>query len=122
MDQITHEVREDYWRDIIRQCQERPEGMSARRWIEENGINIKSYYYWQRKLRIKAYEQQLPMVTAKNAPVAFAELKLPESVHGHATSGMKATATVRCGDTILEFSNDVSGELAARLLKEVFHA
>ena len=32
MDQCTHEVRLQYWKNIISQCQARPEGQSAKQW------------------------------------------------------------------------------------------
>ncbi|MDR1550191.1 MAG: IS66 family insertion sequence element accessory protein TnpB, partial [Hungatella sp.] len=57
MDTITHEVRESHWKSVIEQCQQRPEGISGRSWMQENGISEKSYNYWLRKMRQKAYEQ-----------------------------------------------------------------
>ena len=38
MDQCTHEVRAEYWRNIIKACGQRPAGQSAKKWIDENGI------------------------------------------------------------------------------------
>ena len=35
----------------MNRCQSRPQGMSIRQWLMDNGINEKSYYYWQRKFR-----------------------------------------------------------------------
>ncbi len=63
MDQITHTVRDSRWKDIIRQCQNRPAGMSAKQWMAENQISEKSYYYWQRKFRKEAFGQM------SNSPV-----------------------------------------------------
>ena len=40
MDQITHEMRMEHWKQIITQCQSRPEGQSAKQWMRENGIVI----------------------------------------------------------------------------------
>ena len=31
MDQCTHEVRAEYWKDIIKVCGQRPTGQSAKR-------------------------------------------------------------------------------------------
>lgn len=58
MDKTTHEVRIANWRSIIKQCQARPEGQSAKQWLADNGINEKSYYYWQRKVRKETYAQK----------------------------------------------------------------
>ena len=70
MDQCTHEVRAEYWRNIIKACGQRPAGQSAKKWMDENGICEQSYYHWQRKFRQQAYDQMkekemLPSVTEK---------------------------------------------------------
>lgn len=57
MDQCTHEVRAEYWRNIIKACGQRPAGQSAKKWMDENGICEQSYYHWQRKFRQQAYDQ-----------------------------------------------------------------
>ena len=44
MDQCTHEVRLQYWKNIISQCQARPEGQSAKQWLADNGICEQTYY------------------------------------------------------------------------------
>ena len=54
MDQCTHEVRAEYWRNIIKACGQRPAGQSAKKWMDENGICEQSYYHWQRKFRQQA--------------------------------------------------------------------
>ena len=43
MDQITHDVRSSQWLEIITQCQNRPEGTTAKQWMADNGISEKSY-------------------------------------------------------------------------------
>ena len=57
MDNITHEVRLAHWAEIVKQCQNRPEGMSANTWLKQNGIAIKNYYYWQRRVRNEVFDQ-----------------------------------------------------------------
>ena len=78
MDQCTHEVRAEYWRNIIKACGQRPAGQSAKKWMDENGICEQSYYHWQRKFRQQAYDQMkekemFPSV-AETAEVSFAEM------------------------------------------------
>ena len=36
------------WVQIVSEC--RDSGMSVRQWCQEHGINISSYYRWQRKV------------------------------------------------------------------------
>ena len=38
MDRCTREVRKQYWKNIISQCLQRPKGMSAKQWLDENSI------------------------------------------------------------------------------------
>ena len=56
MDQLTHTVRRSNWINIIRQCQDRPAGTTAKQWLAENDISEKSYYYWLRKIRREVCE------------------------------------------------------------------
>ncbi len=46
MDQITHDVRRNSWLNIIQQCQARPEYITVKQWLIDNGIKDKAYYYW----------------------------------------------------------------------------
>ena len=44
------------WAQVVSQC--RGSGMSVRQWCQENGVNISSYYKWQRKVYAAAQAQQ----------------------------------------------------------------
>lgn len=73
MDQCTHEVRMQHWKNIIRQCQDRETWQSVKQWLKENGIRQATYYLWQRQIRQDIYEQmnpsselQLPATQKKN--------------------------------------------------------
>ena len=126
MDQIAHEVRLANWKQIIEECHARPENQSAKQWLSERGISTKSYYYWQRKLRLQAYDQMkqsqaLPTVQEDPA-VTFAEIPfsaksdIPETDHFH------PAAVIRSGGMAVALSNSVSDGLLARILQEVRHA
>ena len=39
-------------------CHERPENQTAKAWLNENGIDVKQYYYWQKELGIHEYHQR----------------------------------------------------------------
>ena len=47
--EVTHAYRLRHWAEKIGQC--RNSGMTVTAWCENQNINIKSYYYWQRKVR-----------------------------------------------------------------------
>jgi len=129
VDQITHTVRDSRWKDIIRQCQNRPAGMSAKQWMAENQISEKSYYYWQRKFRKEAFGQMsnspvLPAVQ-ENTEVSFAELRIPEpgkSFPDNISEVIRPAAVIKTATMTIAVSNDITDGLLSRLLREVSHA
>ena len=54
------------WVQIVSQC--RDSGLSVRQWCQEHGVNISSYYKWQRKVYAMAQAQQ---------EIQFAEITPP---------------------------------------------
>lgn len=82
MDKITHEVRRANWQSIIKQCQQRPNGQTAKDWLKDHDISEKSYYYWLRKIRNGAYEQMtssnLPVINQEGT-VTFAEVPIQQA-------------------------------------------
>ena len=58
---VTSDLRRQQWISIIREC--RNSGQTVTSWCEQNGVHIKSYYYWLRRLREELLEQaDLPVV------------------------------------------------------------
>lgn len=47
--EATHAYRMQRWMEIISQC--RNSGETVKAWCESQGVNPKTYYYWQRKVR-----------------------------------------------------------------------
>ena len=73
MDQLTHTVRRSNWINIIRQCQDRPAGTTAKQWLAENDISEKSYYYWLRKIRREVCEQEGLQEDTNPSALSFVE-------------------------------------------------
>ena len=44
------------WAQTVAQCRE--SGVSVRQWCQEHGVNVSSYYKWQRKVYAAAKAQQ----------------------------------------------------------------
>ena len=44
------------WVQIVSEC--RGSGLSVRQWCQEHGVNVSSYYKWQRKVYAMAQAQQ----------------------------------------------------------------
>ena len=114
MDQLTHTVRRSNWINIIRQCQDRPADTTAKKWLAENDISEKSYYYWLRKIRREVTNPsdlsfvEIPVkTTLDTAPVPTVP------------AAMTPVAVIGSGRLTLELSNDISESLLCRLLQEV---
>ena len=75
MKRIRHEMNLQKWTQIVEEC--RSSGKTAVKWCAENDINIKTYYYWQRRV-LKAVCNELAVVNnnVEKSP-AFAEVMLP---------------------------------------------
>ena len=83
MDQITHDVRTAQWAEIVRKCHERPENQSAKNWLNENGINEKQYYYWQRKVRAFLFRELPAALPATNPDNEEASNAMPVPYAAH---------------------------------------
>lgn len=82
MDQVTlvkSEFRLQQWADIIKNCQSSSQTVVS--WCKENGINIKTYYYWLRKLRLHMMdERSLSAVGQEESPPCFKKLDVQAPV------------------------------------------
>lgn len=130
MDKCTHEVRLQYWKNIIQQCQARPYGQSAKQWMAENGIREQSYYLWQRRIRKEAYEQMntakenLPAVQGRSE-IDFAEIAMPTpKQHSAIISDVfpNAVAVIKTSEMTIALSADISDRILTKILREVSHA
>ena len=54
MDQKAYEIRRSRWERII--LEGNRASVSKKEWCRQNGINEKSFYYWQKKIRMAAIE------------------------------------------------------------------
>lgn len=127
MDKSTHNIRRANWLNIVTQCQNRPNGITAKQWLEDNDISEKSYYYWLRKFRKEISEHMQGPAITEVSEVAFAEITMPTTndFSGHTTKSVGANepvAIIRCNGLIIELSNDISDMLLSRILQEVSHA
>ena len=129
MEQLTHTVRRSNWINIIRQCQDRPAGTTAKQWLAENDISEKSYYYWLRKIRREVCEQEGLQEVTNSSALSFVEIPVktaldttPVPTVPAAMAAMTPVAVIRSDRLTLELSNDISESLLCRLLQEVLHA
>ncbi len=83
---ITHEVRLQQWGNIVKDC--RSSGKSIKAWCAEKSINIKTYYYWQKKVcqvacreLVVGQKRNFEAVPINSGSV-FAEISVPKSNSG----------------------------------------
>lgn len=133
MDRSTHEVRLSHWKTVIEQCQARPEGMTARQWLQDNGIPNKQYYYWLRRVRRDLYQQasSTAMITVPTAPsakkepegVTFAEVPAASFLtETEGSEAFKPDIIIRTDTSVVAVSNTASRALLKTVLKAVYHA
>lgn len=125
MDKSTYEIRLAQWTKIVEECSRRPSGMTVTKWTEEHGIGIKSYYYWQRKVRramAQLIHPQLPSVVPEQQ-VTFAEIQCtPSQSPSENLELFKPDAVLRKGDVLIGISNSVSDTLLRAILENISHA
>lgn len=127
MDQCTHEVRLQHWKNIISQCQLRPQGQTAKQWMDENGICEQTYYRWQRAIRQEAYAEmtaarQFPAESLPDTDVSFVEVpvqKIPPVLVPADRGG--APAVIRTATFTIELADSISDRLLSAILREVSH-
>jgi len=130
MDSCTHEVRLQYWKNIISQCQNRPEGQTVKSWLKENGICEQTYYLWQRKIRQSAYElmnvSERQVSLSCKEEISFAEIPVFSATdidrHQPAEPGIAPVAVIKTSSCSIAISADIPEVLFSQILKEVAHA
>ncbi len=121
MDKSTYEVRLAHWAKIVQASNERPSNQLLKDWLFDNNISKDQFYYWQRKVRTKAYHSISPSIVNQEATeITFAEVSLPVAKVKLKT--IHASAVINCGNARIELSEDISDLFLHRIFKEVFNA
>lgn len=116
---VTTEYRINYWSDLIKECRSSAQTVSS--WCQEHNINMKSYYYWLRKIRIAACnsiptvgnKQQsiVPLKNASDLQPVFAEIKVPSNELA------QPAIILRFNSAVLEIQNGVTNSTIENTLK-----
>ena len=116
MDHMTHQMREQYWRGFIKECNE--SGECKEKWLTEHGINSKSFYYWQRKIRSDGALQLVAAQASAQLPeqCTFSRLEAPAALNAAGPS-----AVIHKDGITIELNNDISDDLLIRILKAASH-
>lgn len=117
MDKIAHAMRQEKWKAIIQECNN--SGMNKRDWLAAHNINPKTFYGWQRKLRMElgtelVLAQNNALTSMKSEP-SFCQITEPVVNTGRSTG--KPAAIISTGNMSIEVSEDISDDFLIRLMR-----
>ena len=126
MDKVTHEIRLARWKQVIEQCQKRPEGQTAKQWLDDNQVSAKSYYYWLRKIRKEAYNQLEEHISLPAAPekgtITFAEMPTYSGNTKESPFSFQTAAVIQTSKATVALADTISDHLLERILREFINA
>ena len=96
-------------------------GISVRSWCEQNDVNEKQFYYWQRKIREIASES-LPTITQDSKFVQLPVSAISPTTAKPSSSEFVPSMVIRVGKAVVELADHVQPELLASVLKVLFDA
>ena len=91
----TNDLKAQKWTEIVVNCNE--SGMSKTAWCRENNVSIKSFFYWQHKLRMKMIESS---PAAKAAEIV--QINLQEETISQEPVTSTEVIRIRKNDVIVE--------------------
>jgi transposase-like protein len=117
MDQVSiakSELRFQQWTELIADRQS--SGMTVKAWCALHDINIKTYYYWLRKIRKQALDNSPVPVSntlpaANKEPISFKKLEVKSPV-----SGMQAAVIVHLPQATLEVAQGTDQQTVEAVL------
>ena len=105
MDKVTlakNQLRAENWRGLISACQQ--SGQTVINWCAQNCINVKTYYYWLRKLRARELEEkELLLPVPEQKQVVFKQLEIQAPV-----AGTQAAVIIRLPSATVEVAEGTS--------------
>ena len=118
---VAQQTRLNQWAEQIRECNNRPQGMTVDDWCLQNGITRANYYWRLRKVR----EALLTVAeTATNA--TFVELKEPEvdpvPVKPKEDFSPKIVAVIKTNQCSIEITDQASSTFLNHLIGAMTHA
>lgn len=128
MDSAIRQARRAQWIEVIRACQARPKGQTVESWLEENGINRKTYYNRLSRLRQEALAEMKQQTGTAAAALTFAEIPASVTTEPAADntpgeiSGFHTDAVLCLGGATVAVNNGTSSELLSRIVEVLKYA
>jgi len=122
MDKSTYAVRLEQWTKIVQRCTS--SGLTRKEWCSQNHIKLKTYYYWQRRVRNNA----LLISEHKAVPdTCFTEVKFQPLSAGHPVpvekkQGFQPDIIIHSRTLTIEISNTASDRLLSIIGKVAAYA
>ena len=116
---VAQQTRLNQWAEQIRECNNRPQGMTVDDWCLQNGIKRTNYYWRLRKVR-----EALLTAAETTTNATFVELKEPEvvPVKTKEDSTPKIVAIVRTNQCSIEITDQASSTFLNHLIGAMNHA
>ena len=108
-----HESMINVWRERVREC--KTSGLTVAEWCEQNHINKKTYFYWQKQVWDHEINTMAPDQPGLPSSVQFAEISVPAG----AISGGDPDIVLHQGGWTVEIRNSVDPMLLCRILEAV---
>ena len=118
---VAQQTRLNQWAEQIRECNNRPQGMTVGDWCLENGIT-KANYYW----RLRKVREALLTIAETTSNSTFVELKEPEvtsiPIKQEETFSQKIVAVIRTNQYSIEITDQTSSTFLNNLIGAISHA
>lgn len=118
---VAQQTRLNQWAEQIRECNNRPQGMTVDDWCLQNGIKRTNYYWRLRKVR-----EALLTAAETTTNATFVELKEPEvapvPVKPKEDSTPKIVAIIRTNQCSIEITDQASSTFLNSLIGAMNHA
>ena len=125
MDKSTHAVRLEQWTKLVQSCAD--SGLTKKEWCSQNNIKLKTYFYWQRRVRNHAL--MVKTAASSDPNTAFAEVRLQGAVPADSSvsedavaQGFHADVVIRSSTLTIEISNTASDRLLSVIGKVAVYA
>lgn len=125
MDQKAFQIRLSQWEKIV--IEGNKASISKKEWCKQNGISEKSFYYWQRKIRMRAAETiETATVPVPSPKTDFVELPFP-SAQQHfdehtPLSGLSPELMIQIGECRIFVTGAIQEQTLKTVLKAVGNA
>ena len=128
MDQNAQQIRRSQWEKIV--LEGNRASVSKKEWCRQNGISEKSFYYWQRKIRLQAagaLEARKDVPVCVGSPAStFVEMPLRSTAQtmngGSASPGLTPELMIQIGDCRVYVAGTIQEQTLSTVLKIIRHA